>query len=721
MERSIYFDGWHKHNYCQHPGLPMRSLHMLDDLERLHATMLVWAGLGGGSISLPYLHHEAFGPVDVRQGMFGYMNDQDFIRECSKRGINVFAIVFEVQGWEFPAVIDPQSGRIQAINKLAEQQEAQDWYGLREFSQDKYPHAFPTSLKDYYPQGIVNSDGEAVTDLWEECAARRLDGSAVHAQWVEVKDHLQQCYQNCRNNPVWRGYLKQVIKLMIDAGAPGIQLDEAELPITAIGSGGCFCKDCMKQFTAHLQERRAQGLLGPEWDGIDLAGFSYKDYLLAHHPQFPKDAPFFRDYWEFQVRAVKRYFSELVDYAKAYSRETLGREVLMSGNFFNLMPCYFPIVPKVDVIITEMEHTQFRQPHFYRYCEGFARGRSVAVAENPYGGIVPDLARMLDKGRGYDLYRIFLLEASMYGCNMSVPYGGWMGNTIHDSFWPPMALSEEVQGFLKQQEHVFRKEDKSDVCVLYSYLSYYWRETAGGSGGANAMQQFTDLADITASGWDGGKRRTPFWEVIKTMSDQQAVYDVRMMADGDLLEDTFTLEEISGYPLVVLPDCDRLTAGQQEILLAYAQAGGKVLAHGRLAEGTDLLDRLAQTGNLTRTGNADAFDQAMGNFRAGFLPAYAPWRSVQVSDTRLGVHRVTNQTGTYIHLMNYEYDAAADHIRRSTDVVVKTRARGKVSVHTPDGKDIAFTAQDDKVGTTIRLDAVPVYLVIALTAGEDQA
>ena len=70
MERSIYFDGWHKGNYCQHPSLPMRSLHMADDLERLGATMLVWSGLGGGSISLPFLHHEAFGPVDPRQSMW---------------------------------------------------------------------------------------------------------------------------------------------------------------------------------------------------------------------------------------------------------------------------------------------------------------------------------------------------------------------------------------------------------------------------------------------------------------------------------------------------------------------------------------------------------------------------------------------------------------------------------------------------------------------------
>ena len=714
MERSVYFDGWHKGNFCQHPSLPMRSLHMLDDLERLGATMLVWAGLGGGSISLPFLHHEAFGPVDPRQSMFGYMNDGDFIRECNKRGIKLFAIVFEVQGWEFPAVIDRETGRIKYINKLAEGHEDQGWYGLREFSQDKYKDAFPTSLKDYYPDGIINSDGQAVTDLFEEAAARKLDGSPVHAQWVEVKHHQQICYQTCRNNPVWRDYLKQIIRIMIDAGVPGIQLDEAELPITAIGSGGCFCKDCMKQFTAWLVERKACGKLGSEWDGIDVARFNYRDYLLANHPSFPHGAPFYRDYWEFQVRAVKKYFGELSDYAKDYARSAHGREVLVSGNFFNLMPCYFPIVPKVDVIITEMEHTQFRQPYFYRYCEGFAQGRDVVVAENPYGGIVPDLVRMLDEGRGHDLYRIFLLEAAMYGCNMSVPYGGWMGNTIRDAFWPPLHLSAQVQGFLKRNERLYPKGSRGDACVLYSYLSYYWRETATGAGGANAMQQFTNLADITSSGWDGDKRRTPFWEVLKALTDSQVIFDVCMMPDGELREDDFTLAQIQDYPLVILPDCDQLTSRQQDILLRFAQGGGKVLAHGRLAEGSDLVSRLEATGRLTRTQDADHFEVAMARFAAGMRQLMKPLRSVKVSDPRLGVHRFTSKEATSIHLMNYDYDAAADQVRPSLNVQLTCRARGRVQVHSLEGQDLGFRTEQTDEGLRVTLERVPVYAVVEI-------
>ena len=211
MERGIYFDGWYKHEHCYHPSLPMRSMQMLEDLEDYHATVLVWAGMGGGSISLPYLQHEAFGEVDPRMQIYGYMNDSDFVAECNKRNIKLFGIVFEVQGWEYPAVFN-EEGKLLRMNLRAEDAENPDWYGLREFSMDKHSRAFSTSLKDYYPEGIKDEDGNPVTDLWEECCIRDRFGAPVHAQWVEVKGRREQCYQMCRNNPVWRGYLNKNVQ-----------------------------------------------------------------------------------------------------------------------------------------------------------------------------------------------------------------------------------------------------------------------------------------------------------------------------------------------------------------------------------------------------------------------------------------------------------------------------------------------------------------------------
>ncbi len=210
------------------------------------------------------------------------------------------------------------------------------------------------------------------------------------------------------------------------------------------GSGGCFCRDCVSQFTEFLKARRDEKKLGPEWNGIDVESFNYRDYLNEQGIRFNKQAPFYRDYWEFQMRAVKKYFTELADYVHSLSVE-FGEKMRVSGNFYNLMPTYYPFQPTVDVVITEMAHTLLHQPYFFRYCAGFGGGKPVIVTENPYGGMMAELLDMMDRGRGYDLYRVFLMEASVYGCNMSIPYGAWMGTTIHDGFMGPHWLNCDVQ------------------------------------------------------------------------------------------------------------------------------------------------------------------------------------------------------------------------------------------------------------------------------------
>ena len=718
MERGIYFDGWFKHNHCYHPSLPIRSQQMLEDLQRYHGTVLTWAGLGGGSISLPYLHHEAFGPVDPRMQVYGFMNDSEFIAECNKRGIKLFGIVFEVQGWEYPVVMS-EDGKIVRMNKRAEEIEGHDWYGLREFSQNKWPDAFPTSLKDYYPDGIRDGEGNLITDLWEYCATRDMHGNPIHAQWVEIKDHKEACYQMCRNNAVWREYLKKIIMLMIDAGVPGVQLDECELPMTAISSGGCFCDSCMKLFTQYLQERRAAGLLGPEWDGIDLDTFHYGEYLKKTGSTYPEGAPFYRDYWEFQVRHVRKYFGELADFIRQYGREKYGRDIQVSGNFYNMQPAYYPIENKVDIVVTEMDHTLFRQPYYYRFCAGFAPGKPVIIAENPYGGIIPKLLTMLDQGKGYDLYRIFLLEASVYGCNMSIPYGGWMGNTIKDSFWAPRELTAGVQDFLYENERLYPRTRSKGAAVLYSYGSYYWRDSNKGSG-ANGMQDsYDNLMDATAATWvDPDLKPVPFWDVIRAMSDRNAQYDTLMLPDGDFRADDFTADRLSGYPMVIVPDDDVLTENQQRILLDYARAGGKVLVVGRLAEGTSLLGDLLATGNAVHVPIDPADTSYMDAFLTAFEAMYAPIAPAVCEDERVGIQRFDDENGTYVHILNYQYNADRDCIDPIAEVTVRVKdvIGRKLEILVLDGNSIPeYTVDMDDSDMCIHLRNAGLYTVLAFS------
>lgn len=715
MERGIYFDGWFKHEHCYHPSLPARRQQMLEDLEMYHGTVLTWAGMGGGSISLPYLHHEAFGPVDPRMQMYGYMNDSEFVAECNRRGIKLFGIVFEVQGWEFPVVMDGQ-GRIVRMNKRAEA-EGHEWYGLREFSQDKWPNAFPTSLKDYYPDGIRDEDGNLVTDLWEECATRDMYGNAIHAQWVEVKGHEESCYQMCRNNYVWREYLKKIMMIHVDAGVPGIQLDECELPMTAISSGGCFCKSCMKLFNQYLKERKAAGLLGKEWDGIDLDTFHYGEYLKAHNCTYPQGAPFYKDYWEFQVRHVRKYFGELADFARAYAKEKYGRDLLISGNFYNMQPAYYPIENKVDIVVTEMDHTLFRQPYYYRFCSGFAPGKPVIIAENPYGGIIPKLLTMLDKGQGYDLYRVFLLEASVYGCNMSIPFGGWMGNTIRDSFWAPRELTASVQDFLYKNEGLYPRTKSKGAAVLYSYGSYYWRDSNKGSG-ANGMQDsYDNLMDATSSAWvDPDLKPVPFWDAIRAMSDRNAQYDTIMLPDGDFRADDFTADWLEGYPMVIIPDAYVLTENQQRCILDYAAKGGKVLVLGRLAEGTGLLAELLSTGNAVHVAIEDNGTGYMDAFLQAFGAMYDPIAPAVCDHGQIGIQRFDDEKGAYVHVLNYNYNAETDRIDPIPELKIRVKNVNwdNLAVIVPEGQETpGYAVEFHGDEAIVTLETAGLYTVLA--------
>jgi hypothetical protein len=283
VQRGVYFDAWFPRHYCYHPSLPPRRLRMVDDLVDYRATVLVWAALGGGSLSLPYLEQEAFGNVDARSRFYGVVNDSEFITACHEHGIAVFGIVFEAQGWEFPVELDDEEKTVLALNELRGVGH-RDWLGLREFSSNRYPKLWQP-VEKYFPDGLRNSDGEPVTDLIEECCSRDIHQVPCHAHWVECPDRDHQCFYMDRNNPVWREYLKAVIRIQIDAGVDGIQLDEAELPMGAFQYGACFCKDCMKGFRSYLANQNP-ATRSAELDGTDLDTFHYGSWLLERGYDF---------------------------------------------------------------------------------------------------------------------------------------------------------------------------------------------------------------------------------------------------------------------------------------------------------------------------------------------------------------------------------------------------------------------------------------------------
>jgi hypothetical protein len=686
VERGVYFDAWFPRQHCYHPSLPPRRLKMIEDLEAYHATSLVWASLGGGSISLPYLEEEAWGEVDSRFRFYGFVNDAEFIQRCQERGIKVFGCVFEVQGWEFPAELNDDETEVLSMNELRGVGK-KAWLGLREFTQNTYPKIWKP-LEDYFPDGLVNSDGEKVTDILEECTSRDIYGEACHSTWVEVPGNEHYAYLMDRNNPVWREYLKAIIRIQIDAGVAGVHLDEADLPIFATGYGGCFCKDCMKLFRAYLQALPPDELPEP-LEGTDLESFHYGSWLLERGYDFKSDresTPLYWDYIRFQRKTIVGYFAELADYIKEYGRSK-GRDVLVCGNYYYLSPHYYPFEPKADVLVTEMNATSYRQPSWCRYAAGFARGKPVMVVENPYGGVGPELLPKLQKGKGYDLYRMMQYEASALGINMSVPYGAWMGSVIEDSFWAPHDVTVEIQDFIFRNERLYSADTFSEVALLFSIQSAYdWEENRG---------------------W---KVRFPFWTTADGLVERHQPFDVVVLPEGELRKDWITPEDLAKYRTVVLPECTSLTPAQVDAIRGYLDRGGRAIAMGELARN---LDDEARAALLTHPHLVRATDIRPEDFAGGPQVVVDPGVDLAINLSRVGDKEAA------IHVIRYDFDQERDEvpvIDRMTLDVRLSRPFRSLSVLSPSGEvgnRLTFSRERREMHR-IELENVPLYFVALL-------
>jgi hypothetical protein len=686
LHRGVYFDAWFPRQHCYHPSLPPRRLRMVDDLVDYRATVLVWASMGGGSLALPYLEQEAFGPVDARSRFYGFVNDSEFIAACHERGIKVLGIVFEAQGWEFPVELSDDEDEVLAINELRGAGKP-GWMGLREFSANRYPKLWKP-VEHYFPGGLVNSEGEPVTDLIEECVARDIHQQPCHAHWVECPDRDHQCFYMDRNNPVWREYLKAVIRIQIDAGVDGIQLDEAELPMGAFQYGACFCRDCMSGFREYLSSLDSVPLL----DGVDLATFHYGEWLLAQGHDFKSErgsTPLFGDYYAFQCRAIKIYFAELAEYARSYAG-SLGRDIIVSGNFFNLEPMYLALADDVDLVITEMRNTTHRQPEWYRYVAAFAGDKDVVVVENPYGGVVPELVGMLAEGRGHDLFRLSLFEAAALGAAMSVPYGSWMGSVVEDSFYAPHGLATEIQAFLADHEHLFARRTVNDVAVVFSVEST--RELIGR---ADASDNTTNARDESVV--------VPYRVVTSTLAHAAVPYDVVIWADGVTAPDRAGAAALARYSTVLLPDVHAVTAAQLAALEAYLAGGGTVVVTDRTAEGLPRHERVLAADH-------DSLERLLPHGR-------------QVDTTAsiaANLHELAD--GSYaLHLVNYDYDAGLDAVRAKPDVPLRVRLpkdKERVTLVTPDGQRATLDVGREAGAHVITIASLGLYSIVVFHDGE---
>jgi hypothetical protein len=698
MERGVYAQGWFARGYNYHPSLPPRRLKMVQDFVDYRATMITWPSLGGGPISLAYLEQEAYAPLPARYRQYGYLKDSEFLAECRARGVKAFSVVFSTQGWEFPVELNDDEDEILAMNELRGVGK-RGWLGLREFTQNRYPKLW-APFEKYFPDGIRNSRGELVTDLFEEASARDINGNPLHADWLEVPEREHVCHYMDINNPVWREYLKAIVRIHVDAGVDGIQFDEPDSPISALRYGGCFCYDCMAGFTEYLTRQQASDL--PADVVGSLPDFDYRRWLLDQGRSGfdPGDPDALADHYVcFLQERVALNFSELAEYARAYAAST-GKRVLISANLYDGAPWTDPMAGVVDILVPEQRHTLYRQPGWMRYLAAFADGRPTCISFNPYGGIIPELAPALERGRGIDRLRVMLYEAAAMGVNMSVPYGAWMGAMIEDALWAPHEETVEVQNFIADNEHTYGYETENAVAVVYSLASNFLPLTYAG-----ALQARID--PVTKRRGEPGEP-IAFFAVSESLAQESVPIDAIVFHDGKLRADTASAAQLARYERVILPDCTALTPQQVEAVLGYLEQGGRVSVVGDIGPaGDDVSHIVAHPSTLL---------VARGTEHATIVPE--PPQVVVAGNPVLGVNIVRTRSGVAVHLVNYEYDQERDRTPVLRHLAVDVRVPGTFAkdalVLTPGSAATITEVQFTDGIARLTLDELGPYAIVEL-------
>jgi hypothetical protein len=452
----------------------------------------------------------------------------------------------------------------------------------------------------------------------------------------------------------------------------------------------------MKQFRAYLQalptDQRPDELREEE-----LGTFHYGEWLLAQGFNFKlnrEQTPLYWDYIRFQRQAITGYFREMTAYARAYAAEQ-GRSVEVSANFFNCLDQYYALEPEVDLIMTEMRNTRYRQPTWYRYIRGFAGDKPVVVVENPYGGVIPELVDKLQHGEGYDLFRMSLYEAAALGTNMSVPYGSWMGSIQEDAFYAPHDLCVEIQDFLARNEGLFSPRSLADTAVVYSVESNFY-------GGARPEELANNPENVVKG------NQLAFWDVCDRLADARQPYDVRCFADGTLREDDPRHLDLAQYRTVILPRCHFLTDAQATALEQLLDRGGRVVALGAFGEN---LDEERQKGMMQHAGvtlleSAGALDLTGG----------AEAQVVYEGDSDLAINVVPVEGGVAIHLIRYGYDEAADRVPVLPSLELTVRLDGDFASLRCVSPDASLTGSMRRDGDRYRISLanVPLYGIAVL-------
>lgn len=276
------------------------------------------------------------------------------------------------------------------------------------------------------------------------------------------------------------------------------------------------------------------------------------------------------------------------------------------------------------------------------------------------------------RGKGGDLRRLYALEGLLQGRGE-----GPAGEAEGLAGWHAL-----MKDFIAENREAFSAGYAADACALLTGDSLAPR---------------------------GAGRESAAAEALRAMAQSKAAVMPRMFSE---IEREDARADILACPLLVLPGCRSLAAAQEAFLLEYERAGGRIQAHGDFALGTGLENRLMENGRFLHTADSPYPEVDAARFAAGFRQWIKPFRSFTLPQPQVYAHPAGSGNTLYLHLLNYDYEEAADRVRPVEGFFMSVKGAVRAELLVPGQGQMPLDAREEGGSLRVAIKGLPLYALL---------
>ena len=537
-----------------------------------------------------------------------------------------------------------------------------------------------------YPQDLIPQ--------WESYACRLPDGSPLKMNFSHA----------CLNNTEFQAFFKGKLSLVMDSGVDGVHIDELQTRYFASQEG--YCDACMDGFRGYLTRKFDDASLHDRYGVTSIDSFDFRDHLaqegnLARPPQ----SLLHKEWWLFQLSNLVKVEREIKEFCKSSANQE-GRDFLFNTN------AYEPEFNTDRVIeMTLTDYTAIgtgltinlrpdgkivstpRIPPKYSYLPLYAMAKALTpdkpvslFIDGPGGtGVIQGYSEPEQDA----IVRWMFAEAAATGTHFHVPYPSL-------DYHAPLEACKDFSRFISDNQDVLQgAAPMPDAGVVFSFASEiwdYWVNPA--SKEPNHVLQYYGLC--------------------QALTDMSIQYQTIFAADGTILPDTLSLEDLLKFPTIIVPWAYALNDAQVNLLKEFAMSGKKLVIAGSFAlfdeekiqreTGPDAELQAAGASLVPDLDLETYLNDPRGDSAPGILEQVAmlvPRRLVNVSNTSVTAHLQVKPGKLLCHLINRDLRESGFTPQHDLQVRFTLPPNFKVS----DGS-ISFLTPDESPGERTSLQLV---------------